>query len=153
MKMMAMATLVALSTTPALAQTVPTQSPPAAPAPAAPSAQTVELPEVPGATADPTCGGRAEMARIAFCISSTQAGMQSVADAYTAEFTRQGWLVGAGDANLIVYVRRKPAGGCEAFQMQAFANDDRVPAPGAPAYLAFATIPGDVCANDPVPQP
>ena len=149
MKMTAMAALVALSTTPALAQTVPAQSPPAAAAQTAPSAQTVELPEVQGATADPTCGGRAEMARLAFCISSTQAGMQSVADAYTAEFTRQGWLVGAGDANLVVYVRRKPGGGCEAFQMQAFANDDRVPAPGAPAYLAFATIPGDVCADRP----
>jgi hypothetical protein len=137
MKTSILTAVVALLSTPVLAQTAP---------PPAPPAQTVELPEVPGATADPTCGGRAELARIAFCISSTQAGMQSVADAYSAEFAKQGWLVGAGDANLIVYVRRKPAGGCEAFQMQAFANDDRVPAPGAPAYLAFATIPGDICA-------
>ena len=143
MKTSILTAVVALLSTPVLAQTAPT------PAPSAPPTQTVELPEVQGATADPTCGGRAELARIAFCISATQAGMQSVADAYTAEFTRQGWLVGAGDANLIVYVRRKPAGGCEAFQMQAFANNDRVPAPGAPAYLAFATIPGDVCTGSP----
>ena len=141
MRTLTLATVAALLATSALAQTAP-----ATPAPATP-AQTVELPEVQGATADPTCGGRAELARIAFCISSTQAGMQSVADAYSAEFAKQGWLVGAGDANLIVYVRRKPAGGCEAFQMQAFANDDRVPAPGAPAYLAFATIPGDICTD------
>lgn len=143
MKTVILTAVTALLATPAMAQTAPT------PAPSAPSAQTVELPEVQGATADPTCGGRAELARIAFCISSTQAGMQSVADAYSAEFARQGWMVGAGDANLIVYVRRKPAGGCEAFQMQAFANDDRVPAPGAPAYLAFATIPGDICTERP----
>lgn len=116
---------------------------------AAPPAQTVELPQVAGATADPTCGGRAELARIAFCISSTQAGMQGVADAYSAAFTGQGWLVGAGDANLIVFVRRKEGGGCEAFQMQAFTDEARTPGPGAPAYLAFATIPGDVCANRP----
>jgi len=132
--------LAALTALPAAAQDA---------APTAPPAQTVELPQVAGATADPTCGGRAELARIAFCISSTQAGMQGVADAYSAEFTRQGWLVGAGDANLIVFVRRKEAGGCEAFQMQAFADETRTPGPGAPAYLAFATIPGDVCAASP----
>jgi len=118
-------------------------------APTAPAPQTVELPQVAGATADPTCGGRAELARIAFCISSTQAGMQGVADAYSAAFTGQGWLVGAGDANLIVFVRRKEGGGCEAFQMQAFADETRTPGPGAPAYLAFATIPGDVCVASP----
>ena len=146
MKTLVLAAVAALLATPVLSQTAPA---PAAPTPAAPPAQTVELPQVAGATADLTCGGRAELARIAFCISSTQAGMQSVADAYSAEFTRQGWLVGAGDANLIVYVRRKEGGGCEAFQMQAFTDDTRVPAPGAPAYLAFATIPGDVCANRP----
>lgn len=116
---------------------------------AAPSAQTVEVPEVAGATADPTCGGRAELARIAFCISSTQAAMQGVADAYSAAFDAQGWLVGAGDDNLVVFVRRKDGGGCEAFQMQAFADETRTPGPGAPAYLAFASIPGDVCANRP----
>lgn len=139
MKTLVLTAVGVLLATPVLAQT----------APAAPPAQTVELPEVQGATTDPTCGGRAELARIAFCISSTQAGMQSVADAYSAEFATQGWLVGAGDANLVVFVRRKPAGGCEAFQMQAFADETRAPAPGAPAYLAFATIPGDVCANRP----
>lgn len=116
---------------------------------ATPSAQTVEVPEVAGATADPTCGGRAELARIAFCISSTQAGMQAVADAYSTAFNAQGWLIGAGDDNLVVFVRRKETGGCEAFQMQAFADETRAPGPGAPAYLAFASIPGDVCANRP----
>lgn len=124
---------------------------PAAAQDAAPSAQTVEVPEVAGATADPTCGGRADLARIAFCIASTQAGMQGVADAYSAAFSAQGWLVGAGDANLVVFVRRKDGGGCEAFQMQAFADETRAPGPGAPAYLAFASIPGDVCAASPAP--
>ena len=131
----------ALAALPAAAQEVP--------APTASAAQTVELPEIAGAAPDPTCGGRAELARIAFCISSTQAGMQGVADAYTTAFNSQGWLVGAGDANLIVFVRRKEGGGCEAFQMQAFADETRTPGPGAPAYLAFATIPGDVCAASP----
>lgn len=109
----------------------------------------VTLPEVAGATADPTCGGRAELARIAFCIASTQVGMQGVADAYSTAFNAQGWLVGAGDDNRVVFVRRKDGGGCEAFQMQAFADEARTPGPAAPAYLAFATIPGDVCTSNP----
>ncbi|WP_374598362.1 hypothetical protein [Brevundimonas sp.] len=109
----------------------------------------VELPNVAGTTVDPTCGGLAELARIAFCVASTQAGMQAVADAYTSDFAQQGWLVGAGDENLIVYVRRRDGGGCDAFQMRAFTDESRVPAPGAPAYLAFATIPGDICSTAP----
>jgi hypothetical protein len=115
------------------------------------SGPTVQLPQVAGATADPTCANRPELARIAYCIATTQAGMQTVADVYTADFEGQGWLVGAGDDNLIIYIRRKEGGGCEAFQMQAFAPDGAVQAPGAPAYLAFATIPGDVCAATPAP--
>ena len=52
MKTSILTAIAALLATPVLAQTAPT------PAPAAPPAQTVELPEVQGATADPTCGGR-----------------------------------------------------------------------------------------------
>lgn len=125
----------------------------ATPDPTARPALTVELPDVAGTTVDPTCGGVAELARIAFCVASTQAGMQTVADAYTADFAQQGWLVGAGDENLIVYVRRREGGGCDAFQMRAFSDESRVPAPGAPAYLAFATIPGDICSTASVESP
>jgi len=46
-------------------------------------------------------------------------------------------------------VKRRPGGGCDGFQMLAFADESRVPAPGEPAWLAFATIPGDVCAGQP----
>ena len=142
MKAVTLAGLISLAAMPVLAQT------PAAPT-SVPLGQIVELPDVQGATADPTCGGRAAMARIAFCTASTQAGMQAVADTYTADFARQGWLVGTGNANLIVYVRRKEAGGCEAFQMQAFSDGSRASGPDAPAYLAFAAIPGDVCVDEP----
>ncbi len=144
-----MSILAIAAVTAALVSPVPSQAAPATDSTTRP-ALNVELPNVAGTTADPTCGGLSELARIAFCVASTQAGMQAVADAYTSDFAQQGWLVGAGDENLIVYVRRREGGGCDAFQMRAFTDESRVPAPGAPAYLAFATIPGDICSTAPV---
>jgi hypothetical protein len=106
----------------------------------------LDIPEVSGTTADPTCGGKAALAQQAFCISTTQAAMQTVADQYDAAFQRQGWLAAAGGDNLTVYVKRREGGGCTAFQLLAFADDTRPAAPAAPGYFAFATIPGDICA-------
>lgn len=138
MKTLILAAVAALCATPALAQTA-TSTP-----------LNVEIPELDRVTTDPTCGGRPGLAgQGALCVTTTQAGIGAVVDAYSAAFARQGWLAAGGDDNLIVYVKRKPEGGCEGFQMLAFADDARVAAPGAPAWLAFASIPGDVCAARP----
>jgi hypothetical protein len=117
-----------------------------------PTRLNVEIPPVQGVTADPTCGGKTAIAQQATCVTTTQAGIGDVVTAYTADFARQGWLAAGGGDNLIVYVKRKPDGGCDGFQMLAFADETRVAAPGAPAWLALATIPGDVCAR-PASQP
>jgi hypothetical protein len=125
---------------PALAQTA---------APAAPQLN-VQIPELERVTADPTCGGKAALVEQGvFCVTTTQAGIGAVVDAYSAAFSTQGWLPAGGSENLIIYVKRKPEGGCDGFQMLAFADDTRVAAPAAPAWLAFASIPGDVCAAQP----
>jgi hypothetical protein len=138
MKTLILAAVAALCATPALAQT------------ATPAPLNVEIPELERVTTDPTCGGRPGLAaQGAFCVATTQAGIGAVVDAYSAAFAQQGWLAAGGDDNLIVYVKRKPEGGCEGFQMLAFADETRVAAPGAPAWLAFANIPGDVCAARP----
>ena len=134
MKTLILAAVAALCVTPAMAQT------------AAPTPLNVEIPELERVSADPTCGGKAALAQQAFCVTTTQAAVGAVVDAYSAAFSQQGWLAAGGDDNLIVYVKRKPDGGCDGFQMLAFADDTRLAAPGAPAWLAFATIPGNVCA-------
>ena len=67
-------------------------------------------------------------------------------DAYSEAFRLQSWLAAGGEDNRVVYVRRRAEGGCDGFQMLAFADESRVPGPAEPAWLAFASIPGDVCA-------
>jgi hypothetical protein len=109
----------------------------------------VEIPELPTATTDPTCGGREALAQQAFCVMTTQAGIGALVDAYSEAFSRQQWLPAGGEENRVVYVKRRPGGGCDGFQVMAFADEGAVPAPAAPAYLAFAAIPGDVCAGQP----
>lgn len=105
----------------------------------------VEIPEVAGVAADPTCGGRAAVAQQAFCVTTTQAGAEALMDTFDAAFKQQGWLAAGGGDNLVVYVKRKAAGGCDAFQVLAFAPDNAAPSPTGPVYIAFAAIPGDVC--------
>ncbi|WP_420470244.1 hypothetical protein [Brevundimonas sp. FT23042] len=141
MKTLILAAAAALIAAPALAQT------------AAPAPLNVEIPEIASVTADPTCGGNAGLAQQAFCVTTTQAAINDVVDSLSADFTRQGWIAAGGGDNRIVYVRRREGGGCDGFQMLAFADDSRVAAPGAPAWLAFASIPGDVCAAQPAPAP
>ncbi|HEX8469849.1 MAG TPA: hypothetical protein VF633_01945 [Brevundimonas sp.] len=135
-------------------QTTRTPAPAAAPAPAAQGAPVaapldLQIPEITGTAGDPTCGGRPALTQQAFCIQTTQAAMQTVADQYDAAFQKQGWLAAGGKDNLTVYVKRKDGGGCTGFQLMAFADETRQAAPGAPGYFAFATIPGDVCAARP----
>lgn len=103
----------------------------------------VTVPEAPGVSADPTCGGRAPLAGIAFCYAMTQAAVEGVVEVYNADFARQGWLAADGADNRVVFVRRKEGGGCDAFQLLAFPGPTA--GPTAPAYVALATVPGDPC--------
>lgn len=143
MKTLILAAATALFAGPTLAQTP------------APTPLNVEIPELDRVTPDPTCGGKAALVQQGvFCVTTTQAGIGAVVDAYSAAFAQQGWLAAGGTDNLVIYVKRKPEGGCDGFQMLAFADDTRVAAPAGPAWLAFANIPGDVCAaQTPAPAP
>ncbi len=120
----------------------------ATPAPAR-SGLDVEIPAVQGVVVDPTCGGRPAMTTLATCFATTQAGVAALADTWNAAFAQQGWIAADGDDNRVVYVRRRPEGGCDGFQLVAFDDGRQVAAPAAPAYIALATIPGDVCAAQP----
>lgn len=122
------------------------QGAPQAAAPTAPAATDLNIPVIEGAQASPDCGGRAEVAAQAFCVSAPLTAMEAVADQYNAAFAAQGWVAAAGDDNRIVYVRRREGGGCTAFQLLAFANEDQADTNG---YFAFAAIPGDICADQP----
>ncbi|WP_054112001.1 hypothetical protein [Brevundimonas sp. AAP58] len=105
----------------------------------------VLIPPVSGVAQDPTCGGRAQLATTATCFVTTQAAISGVIDTWTADFANQQWLAAGGGDNRVVYIRRRDGGGCDGFQIMAFADGD-VAAPAAPAYIAMAAIPGDVCA-------
>jgi hypothetical protein len=157
MKIMTMAALAGLMAGPAMAQDpAPTPAPAPAPAPSAdpaPGALLVAIPDAANAAPDPTCGGREALTQQAMCIQTTQGAIAELADLYNAAFTSQGWLAAGGGDNLVVYVKRRPEGGCDGFQMLAFANESRVPGPAEPAYVALAAIPGDVCATAPAATP
>jgi hypothetical protein len=135
-------------------RTPPPATAQAAPAPAAAvtggaAPLDLDIPQVSGTAGDPTCGGRAAIAQRAFCVQTTQASMQTVADQYDVAFQQQGWHAAGGENNLTIYVKRKEGGGCTGFQLLAFADENRPVAPASPGYFAFATIPGDVCAARP----
>ena len=116
---------------------------------AAPAMAQAPLPDVPilaGATSTPDCGNLYGLAGKAFCVSAPLAGISALADAYVAELEGQGWLAAGGDANRVVFVKRREGGGCDGLQMQAFYDTSRPAGPEATGYLGFGTIPGDVCA-------
>lgn len=106
----------------------------------------VEIPELSGVTRDPTCGNRPAVAQQAVCVTTSQAALGGVVDSLSAAFAEQDWIEAGGSDNLVLYVKRRPEGGCDGFQMLAFA-DTQLAAPAAPAWLAFAAIPGNVCAD------
>ena len=100
MKIVMMAAGAALLATPVLAQTPP-------------AALQVEIPDLPTAAGDPTCGGRIGLAQQATCVLTTQGAIGGLVDTYSEAFSRQGWLAAGGDDNLVVYVKRRPGGGCD----------------------------------------
>ena len=136
MKIVMMAAAAVLLAAPAMAQT-------------SPAPLQVDIPELPTAVADPTCGGKVGLAQQALCVMTTQGAIGGLVDAYSEAFRLQSWLAAGGEDNRVVYVKRRAEGGCDGFQMLAFADESRVPGPAEPAWLAFAAIPGDVCAARP----
>ena len=110
-----------------------------------------DVPVLPNAQASVDCGGLNNLAGRAFCVTAPLGDIGVLADAYIAELQTRGWLSAGGDENRVVFVKRREAGGCEGMQMVAFYDTAKVAVAELPAYLGFATIPGDVCAQSATP--
>ena len=149
MKTLILAAAAALFAVPALAQTAAP-----APAPQAAAALTPESLVLPGATLAPDCGNRADIKDRALCVSAPLAGIGALAEAYIADFQAKGWIAAGGDENRVIFVHRlADGGGCLGLQMQAFYDTTRPATPESTGYLAFAPVPGNVCATPPESQP
>ena len=94
----------------------------------------------------PDCGGLNNLAGRAWCVTAPLGQVGALADAYIADLATKNWLAAGGDENRVVFIKRREAGGCDGMQMVAFYDTARVAVAELPAYLGFATIPGDVCA-------
>ena len=68
------------------------------------------------------------------------AGKTPTVIALVRHLQARGWIPAGGEDNRVVFVRRRDGGGCDGFQMLAFADETRVQAPGAPAWLAFSLL-------------
>ena len=99
-----------------------------------------------GASEARDCGGLLQTP--AYCVGSTLAAVGGVAEAYVADLQGKGWITAGGGENRVIFVKRHEGGGCDGLQMQAFYDTNRPAAPEAPAYLAFALIPGNICAAE-----
>lgn len=108
----------------------------------------VGLPLVAGAEFDESCGPRPQYQSRAICVRASLAAMEPVAATYVSHFQTLGWQVVGGEENGVVFARRRPdGGGCDGLEMVAFYDETRPIAPASQAWLAFAPIPGDVCAG------
>lgn len=110
-----------------------------------------DVPVLPNAQASPDCGGLNNLAGRAFCVTAPLGSVGALADAYIADLETRGWLPAGGDDNRVVFVKRREAGGCDGIQMVAFYDTTKTAVAELPAYLGFATIPGDVCAQSSTP--
>ena len=135
--------LLAASAVLTLATTVHAQEPQGGPA--------TDVPVLPSAQASPDCGGLNNLAGRAFCVTAPLGSVGALADAYIADLETRGWLPAGGDDNRVVFVKRREAGGCDGMQMVAFYDTTKTAVAELPAYLGFATIPGDVCAQPATP--
>ena len=129
----------------ALSTTVQAQTP----APAAPQGGPADVGLLPGAELSADCGALNNLAGRAWCVTAPLGQIGALADAYIADLASKGWLAAGGDENRVVFVKRRAAGGCDGMQMVAFYDTTKTAVAELPAYLAFATIPGDVCAAQP----
>ena len=123
----------------------------AAPAPA--QVQPAEVALLPGAQLSPDCGGLNNLAGRAWCVTAPLGQVGALADAYIADLATKGWLAAGGDENRVVFVKRREAGGCDGMQMVAFYDTTKTAVAELPAYLGFATVPGDVCAQPAAEKP
>lgn len=147
--MAALAVLASPTLTMAKTQAAPAAPAPVqAPAPAAPSFGQGEaatgVPVLSPAVVSADCGGQVRSP--AFCVTAQLDQVGDLAEAYLAQFEKDGWLPAAGDDNRVVLIKRREAGGCDGMQMIAFYDESKPAEATAPGYLGFATIPGDVCA-------
>ena len=125
----------------------PTQTPAQAPAPAAAlQGGPAEVGLLPGAELSADCGALNNLAGRAWCVTAQLGQIGALADAYIADLETKGWLAAGGDENRVVFIKRRAAGGCDGMQMVAFYDTTKTAIAELPAYLGFATIPGDVCA-------
>ncbi|MDK2747450.1 MAG: hypothetical protein KYX67_09035 [Brevundimonas sp.] len=121
------------------------------PAPA--QVQPAEVALLPGAQLSPDCGGLNNLAGRAWCVTAPLGQVGALADAYIADLATKGWLAAGGDENRVVFVKRREAGGCDGMQMVAFYDTTKTAVAELPAYLGFATVPGDVCAQAAAEKP
>lgn len=105
----------------------------------------VGLPLVAGTEFDDTCGPRPQYQGKAICVRGNLASIEPVADAYIGHFTGQGWQVVSGEANGVIFARKRADGGCDGLELAAYYDESRPIAPATPAWLAFAPLPGDLC--------
>lgn len=99
-----------------------------------------------GAELSADCGGLNNLTGRAYCVTAQLGQIGALADAYIADLETKGWLAAGGDENRVVLIKRREAGGCDGMQMVAFYDTSKTAVAELPAYLGFATIPGDVCA-------
>ena len=117
-----------------------------APAPAAQQGGPADVGLLPGAELSADCGGLNNLTGRAYCVTAQLGQIGALADAYIADLETKGWLAAGGDENRVVLIKRREAGGCDGMQMVAFYDTSKTSVAELPAYLGFATIPGDVCA-------
>ena len=125
---------------------VAVQTPPPAAAQPAPQGGPADVGLLPGAELAADCGALNNLAGRAWCVTAQLGQIGALADAYIADLASKGWLAAGGDENRVVFVKRRAAGGCDGMQMVAFYDTTKTAVAELPAYLGFATIPGDVCA-------
>ncbi|MBU4238020.1 MAG: hypothetical protein KKD26_02050, partial [Alphaproteobacteria bacterium] len=118
-----------------------------APAPPAAQGQPADVGLLPGAELSADCGGLNNLAGRAWCVTAPLGQVGALADAYIADLATKGWLAAGGDENRVVFVKRREAGGCDGMQMVAFYDTTKTAVAELPAYLGFAVVPGDVCAQ------
>ena len=116
------------------------------PAPAAPQGGPADVGLLPGAELSADCGGLNNLTGRAYCVTAQLGQVGALADAYIADLASKNWLAAGGDENRVVFIKRREAGGCDGMQMVAFYDTSKTAVAELPAYLGFATIPGDVCA-------
>ena len=120
---------------------------PSAPTPAPAQVQPADVGLLPGAQLSPDCGGLNNLAGRAWCVTAPLGQVGALADAYIADLATKGWLAAGGDENRVVLIKRREGGGCEGMQLVAFYDTTKTAVAELPAYLGFAVVPGDVCAQ------